>query len=372
MTDREIDQLLRGVDPYDARAIDLRGADEDLLEEIMHTDSASRRSRGFRSRIVGAVAMAAALTAAVGIPAALSQRADEGSQAAPPDRTAEPTQTTQIRYTSAAIKIARANPRILVTAPDWKVRHLGGFSATSGEMGFQLGPDRWKDEDMVDENGAVIGSSHLNLAPSLSIDWYPAASYESYLADRAIERNVQTIEVFGRKSQMVSYSATDHAVMLPPENGVWIELRGGVGDEAAFKRFLAESIAKVDVPTWLAALPPEMVTAGNAGDRLEEVLADIPVPPGFERTGLEEAVALDRYQFGARVTGAVTCGWLRSWESGDAAAKRRAVEALATSREWDVLQEMDTDGDYPEAIWQYANELAEGRISQGYREGLGC
>lgn len=324
------------------------------------------KPRSIRRRLVGAVAVAAALTAAIGVPAIIDQRSDEDPVVTQPRQTPgekqAPVVTDRIRFTSAAMEVARQNPRVLVAEPDWKVRYLDGFSPASGSMMFQLGPDQWKD----DANG------HYNLAPAFEITWYPADQYESYRQDRAEERRVQHLDVLGQRAQMVSYGATDHAVMLPPEGDVFIEMRGSVGDEAAFKGFLAESIEKVDVRTWLAALPAEMVTAQNAGARLEQVLADIPLPPGFEKTVLEQAVALDRYQFGARVTGQVTCRWIAEWETGDAARKAAAVEALASSRDWKILQEMDTDGDYPEVVWEYADQIAAGKLPEGYRGGLGC
>lgn len=361
MSDEQLDQILRNAMPYDGREIDFLGAENALLEEIMSTS----KPHGLRRRIATAVAVAAAATAAIGVPAIIDERSGDPVVAQPqqtPGQQQTPVVTDRIRFTSAALEVAKLNPRVLVTEPGWKVRYLEGFDPTTGGMMFQLGPDEWKD----DEDG------HINLAPSFDIHWYPADQYESYRQDRAHERGVQHLEVLGQRAQMISYSARDHAVMLPPEGEVFIELRGSVGDEDAFKRFLAESIEKVDVAAWLAAMPAEAVTAVNADERLEQVVADIPLPPGFEKTQLAEAVALDRYQFGAEVTGQVTCGWIAAWEQGDAAGKAAAVEALASSRDWKILREMDADGDYPDLIWQYADEIAAGKAPEGYRGGLGC
>lgn len=362
MTDQDIDRVVRAADPYDATGVDLRGADQALLEEIMSTS----KPRSFRGRIVGAVAVAAALTAAIGVPALLQDRGHEPlvtkDQTPRPSQTRTPVVTDHIRFTSAAVRIAERNPRILVSEQGWKVRYLEGFSPTSGGMTFQLGPDRWHDDD----------GGHTNLAPSFDINWYPADQYEGYRQDRENVGRVQQLDVLGQRAQMISYSDDDHAVMLPPEGGVFIEMRGRLGDEAAFKRFLAGSIQKVGVREWLAALPAEMVTADNADSRLEKILADIPRPPGFEAAVLAREVALDRYQFGALVTGRVTCGWISSWAHGGAAEKAAAVKALATSHDWKILREMDVDGDYPEVVWEYADQIAQGKLPEGYRQGLGC
>jgi hypothetical protein len=54
---------------------------------------------------------------------------------------------------------------------------------------------------------------------------------------------------------------------------------------------------------------------------------------------------------------------------------------MATSRDWAILNEMDSKGDYPEVIWDYADamqddsELLMGRpmtIDESYEQSLGC
>jgi hypothetical protein len=282
-----------------------------------------------------------------------------------------PAVVTPIKYASAVVKVARANPRILVTKAGWKVRSVEGFGPTAGQMTFQLGPDKWVDHELPS------GSSHENEAPQLSVSWYPASQYDGYLQSRAEKGDdVEQTRVLGQEAQVISYSASDHAVMLPPEGNVFLELRGRVGDRADFTEFLANDLAKVGVREWLAAMPASVVTADNEGAAATAILTDVPLPPGFDRKSVGSAVALDPYQFGAKVTGAVACGWLDEWTraraAGDTAAQQRAVDAMATSRDWKVLRDMDVEGDYPEVIWQYADAIAAGTSPAGYRSGLGC
>lgn len=349
--------------------------DEALLNEI----TAIERPHRFGRRVGGAVAVAAALTAVIGAPMALG-----GHDRTAPRATGEPSAkeairvvTPRLRFTAAAIRIAQHNPRVLVTAPGWKVRQLGGFSATSGEMGFQYGPDKWHDSPMYGTDGHLAGYSHLNLAPSLEVDWYPAAQYRAYKADRAQESH-RIIELFGKPALLVTYGAHDHAVMLPPDGGVFLELRGNMAGKEAFVDFVTRYVEKASVQQWLSALPPEMVTAGNAGSRLEQVLADIPVPPEFSRTRLAKDEALDPYQFRATVTGQVTCGWIAEYSKArsvhDPARQARAVAAMESSHHWKVLRQMDPEGDYPEVVWQYADGLAAGRVPSRaeLRGALGC
>jgi hypothetical protein len=84
------------------------------------------------------------------------------------------------------------------------------------------------------------------------------------------------------------------------------------------------------------------------------------------------------------VAGTVACLWLRQWgeatRTGDTAAAEEAVKAMATSRHWPILQQMNPDGDYPEAIWQDAKWMPKGYFAYaGHKrdllaqsEGLGC
>lgn len=409
MTSPDLDRRLRAADPY--QSADLDGADTALLEEILRQSPvdpvirlrARRIRRGrvtLKSRLAISLATAAAVTAAIAVPVLITgQDAGAPPQAGGAPATGAET-VTPVRYAAAAVKVAKANPRVLVTAPGWKVRSLGGFSATSGEMTFQHGPDRYRKEPVYGhrmteadkqamakgENPSlgssgpeeIVGHSRVNDAPHLSVDWYPRESYGGYLGDRSDQPGSRWVTVDGKRARLVNYAADDHAVLMAPQGGVFLELRGsGLGDEAAFLKFLAEHVEQVDVPTWLAALPSEMVVAGGAQQAVTRILADIPVPPGFERDDvLGDAQALDSYQLGATVTGAVACGWIEEWEraraAGDEAGAERAADQLATSHDWTVLHEMDAEGDYPEAIWEYADRMAAGQELDGVREGLGC
>jgi hypothetical protein len=83
-------------------------------------------------------------------------------------------------------------------------------------------------------------------------------------------------------------------------------------------------------------------------------------------------------QLGARVAGAVACGWFDAWVAGD----ERALDALATAREWPVLLAMQAEGDYPEVLWELVAAARSGGdvpagkpgidAAQVYEEGLGC
>lgn len=376
----DLDHRLRAADPY--QPTDLAGAEVLLMEQILRESpvdptvvaqarSLRRRRAGLRSRVALSLATAAAVGTAFTVPWLLAQPDAQGPvgsviAAIPGDEGA-----VQIRYVAAAMQVAEANPRVLVTEPGWKVRSIEAFTPTAGKMVFQEGPDR----DSVGSQGQV--SSRVTEAPSLSVTWYPRAEHADYHASRSDVPGAKEFQLWGGSAVLLSYSPTDHAVLLEPQGDVFLELRGrNIGDQRAFLKLLDDGVEQVDVARWLSAMPPQVVTVGGAAKATEQILADIPIPPGFDRDTFGSAQALDPYQFGAKVTGAVACGWIQEWErartAGDDDAARHASEQLATSRDWVALQEMDAEGDYPEVIWAYSDEVAAGNTPAGYREGLGC
>ena len=90
---------------------------------------------------------------------------------------------------------------------------------------------------------------------------------------------------------------------------------------------------------------------------------------------------LDRYQLGAKVTGTIACGWLDRWSAarrqGDAEGVRIAISAMGTARRWKILREMQSQGDWSEVLWGYADAMRQGSyggrpLMQGASTGLAC
>ena len=157
------------------------------------------------------------------------------------------------------------------------------------------------------------------------------------------------------------------------------------------------SLHSTDVETWLAALPPEIVRPVDNAATVDRMLEGIPIPDSVDPDQLRSLdLALTRYQLGAKVTGAVGCGWLDQWaaaiRTGDDASAQQAIDAMATSRDWAILREMEDQGGWSQVVWEYAREMAndnrgallgvagtettpDGRvyeISPSYATGLGC
>jgi hypothetical protein len=98
--------------------------------------------------------------------------------------------------------------------------------------------------------------------------------------------------------------------------------------------------------------------------------------PGSRIHAISDRGGLPLYQFGAAVTGRVGCAsiaeWQRAKQAGDAAALRTAGDALQSSRQWKVLQQMTDEGDWPEVFWAIADKVAAGQPPTEYKQGIGC
>jgi hypothetical protein len=247
-------------------------------------------------------------------------------------------------FAAAAIRVAEANPRLLVTEPGWKVVRADEFETDSGELTFSDGSHRF------------------------DVHWYPAKYYGSYLRDRADVSPPERGTLLGQTATTVEYSPEEYATMLSPQGSVFIEVRGELGSRAAYDEIL-HSLRAVDVDTWLEAMPPSTVRPEARSAAVEEMLRGMPLPPGFDRAALksEDSIA-DQSTLAVKVGNAIACGWVESWigarASGDAAAAQRAVEAISNSAGWPLVREA-------KAPWftNYeivAKQLRAGELDRGY------
>ncbi|HEY2053356.1 MAG TPA: hypothetical protein VGH14_05410 [Solirubrobacterales bacterium] len=277
-------------------------------------------------------------------------------------------------YAAAAVKVAQANPRLLVTAPGWSIIHAHSFEVDSGILEY-----RYKHRAAYGIHGH-----------GLHLSWYPARLYRSILSERREvspgreRRGEGTVEthttVLGHRAIIFHdhlRGGSDYSTVLPPQGRVFIELDARL-DEREYATVL-RSLRAVSVDRWLAAMPPEVVQPAARSAVIAGMLDGVPLPPGFKTEPLEaETHFTDRYQLGQAVAGAVACGWLESWSaatrSGDEDAARAAVEGMAGARQWSVLlqmvQEKGFEGDilpangvgWPSNIVAAAREIAAGHL----------
>jgi hypothetical protein len=243
----------------------------------------------------------------------------------------------------------------------WEVTRADEFSVEEGEMTF-----------------ARDGQE-------LDIKWVPPAEFAQTLSDPELHR-LGTVRAADAEARLFHYvdDATEHvAVWL--DSGYTVEVRGRAPDAKTFKRLLA-SLHEVDIHTWLSAMPTSVVTPVSQPGVVAGMLANVPLPHGFDAASISTTDAVrDRYQLGAQVAGAVACVWIDRWiaarRGGDEAVVREAVDAMATSTTWPVLQQMNEEGDYPEVVWGLAaamrtdGTVPAGRpatVEQAYEQSLGC
>ncbi len=268
-------------------------------------------------------------------------------------------------FAASAIKVAETNPRLLMTASGWSVTRADEFTAAQGEMTFSNGPDE------------------------VDLFWRPAGQYQSYLRDRQADSNDRTeIAFLGRPATMFTYTDTaagkgpSFDTIVSPDGKTFVEIRAAeLGSEDVYRQLL-DSFEHTDVNTWLSAMPPSVVQPSDRAATVDEMLKGIPLPPGFDASALKRGDTVsDRYQLGARVAGSIACQWLDRWTEGlakgDHAEVQQAKDALATSHDWPILQEMDKQGDYPEAIWDFAKDRLGGsgmgrNTTHNYNPSLGC
>lgn len=214
------------------------------------------------------------------------------------------------------------------------------------------------------------------------------ADLELQAFSRAREaRSVRPVTIDGAPATVAYQSpGLERVFVVGGEDGYVIEIDFNpfvaAGTDADLDMILSR-IRRVDRTTFETSLPEGTITAGTASDAVAEMLTDIPLPAGFDPSALTPIG--DRYQVGAEVVGAVACAWIERWIDAKAAGNveqaAAAADALATSRNWAILLEMQAEGAYPQVLWEYADAVAgDGTIVAGtvltveesYQDAFGC
>jgi hypothetical protein len=269
-------------------------------------------------------------------------------------------------FAAAAVKVAEANPRLLVTAPGWSIVHARSFEVDGGELIYGDGVHR----------PYGPGGRRLDLT------WSPARFYRERLREDGhacchVSTPVTSI-LLGQRATTFHYAGQrpNYATVLSPQGSVFIEISGTLGSKQEYEAVL-RSLRSVGIDAWLAAMPAEVLRPAARSVAVAQMLRGIPVPPDFDGSALQSESALtDRFMLGKAVTGAVACDWLQRWLSatraGDGAAAQEAVDAMGTARHWPVLLQMVRERGYrgdalpphgrawPSEILAAAREIARG------------
>lgn len=359
MNDQELDALIAAAAtpqpgrveslPLGGPAIELRElimtttdnettTDDDVDHRVLHHRpstgrlTSERRTRRVRRLAIVAVAAAAATAVTVGLVTTT------GGGTAP--------NSAQSAYADELVAVAEAAPRMLVTADGWGVGWASEFGAENGGIRFSNGDE------------------------ALDLLWRPVAEHQTYVDDRAANADaLGDITMGGHDATLFRYSNSNDFTALWIDGDHSVELRGVQPSEADF-RALAATVEAVDVETWLDAMPESVIAPSERDTAIADILVGVPVPPGFDQTVLDSSGISDRYQLAAEVTGWVACGWLDIWVDadarGDQTAKAEATRAMASSRTWPILLEMEPVGPVPYMIWEYADDLATDGVNSAY------
>jgi hypothetical protein len=272
---------------------------------------------------------------------------------------------TSSGYAEAAVKVAEANPRLLITAPGWRVEQARSFRPTDGQL--ELGD----------------GTHQVHLS------WGPAAYRHQDLAAGPEGRTVKTwTETIADRKAVVSEQRLPQigdyfSTVFPAEGGIFVELGGAFAKRSEWEALMA-SVRAVGVDEWLAAMPGEILRPGAFTAEITRLLHGVPVPPGFDAHAVLRPIQLtNRFQAGKKLTQAVTCEWVRRWDGaragGDSAAAQEAATAMAGAKGWPVLLRMAHEKGYsgdtlpapgygwPTSIITIGRQMAAGRLEREAR-----
>jgi hypothetical protein len=402
MRTHDLERELKAANPFppqDLAAIDIAAAEAELGEAIAAAAASAgegvpaglprpRRSRRMRRAVV---ALAGGLAAAVAVAILLL------SGGGTPDGVTR-------AYSADLVHFAESSPLLLLEGPGWRVQNAteeNRREGIEGSMEFVTG------RPIPYESIAITGSSraeresgmfppavrqrrvelswrHGNLAEAISTQRRSLHPHGRRWIKLPVLGTTATVDT--RAEFYVNQGGRGNRQMtaLWSEGGYVLELRAAVPDQAAFEERLGW-LTRVDLQTWLEAMPAKVVKVADHEATVREMLEGIPVPGAFEPSRVpDEGLTTNRYQVGAKVTATVSCLWFLQWaearRTGDRAAELEAERAMATSRHWPILHEMAKEGAYPETIWELAREMPSGEWEWAGRrhpllpraEGLGC
>ncbi len=235
-------------------------------------------------------------------------------------------------YAEAAVKVAEANPRLLITAPGWKIESASSFKPQDGQL----------------ELGDGTHQVHLSWGPAVyrREDLYKGGG-------RRVEAR-WTATIAGRKALLAHLHAgpthSYFATIFPAEGGIFVQLGGELAKRSEWEALMS-SVRAVSVDQWLKAMPGEILRPGAFTAEITRLLHGVPVPPGFDAHAALRPIQLtNSFQAGKKLTQAVTCEWVRRWEGaqdkGDSATAQEAVTAMSSAKEWPVLLGMAREKGY--------------------------
>lgn len=274
-------------------------------------------------------------------------------------------------WAAPLVEFAEASPLVLIDDPGWRVWTVDEQGLNHGDMYFVNTPEH--------------GPRHR---PRIVVElrWNKGSPAKRIRdLDFAMPEVASDVPVLDTKADVfeLGQTRTRRVLMAAWEfEGRTLVIRSTVPSLEDFKRILG-GFEKVDVNTWLGAMPDSVINRFDRDDKVEEMLRGIPLPDDFDPAAIPgRELTKDEYQLGAAVAGSVSCRWIDQWSkarrNGDRASEIEATRAMATSTTWPLLREMGKQGAYPEVVWGYADAMKGngkfyGRpLEYDVSNGLGC
>lgn len=395
MKTRELEIALAAADPVDRDRLD--GLDVETMEAELLADLDGEQpalpplggdpSLRHRSRRLGLALGAAALAA---IAAAIVLFAGGASQHPSP------------AYGADLVRFAESSPLLLLEGPGWRVQDVNEERRREGIEGsveFITGKPAPPESVRVIRHPKT-GYVEIRPAPAsvrqrkVQLSWHNG-SLKDWLEQTRMLRfgRWTTAPVLGTTARVNTRAEVfkdqggpgdREMVALWAEGGHVLEVKAAVPDLSAFEERL-DWLTKVDLQTWLAAMPPKVVKAGDHDATVREMLKGIPVPSTFSPSRVpDEGLIVDRSRVAGQVTSTVSCLWFRQWgdarRAGDQAAALEAENAMATAPPWPIVRQLKKEGDSSETLLKLVKSMPTGIWQFGPHrwrvlpkaEGLGC
>jgi hypothetical protein len=307
-------------------------------------------------------------------------------------------------YGADLVRFAESSPLLLLEGPGWRVQNVNEErrrEGIEGSMEFVTGKPIPYESIRVTGNEKMAYESGM-FAPTVrqrrvELFWHQGTLQEWISMQR------ETLHPHGQRwIELPVLGTTAHVdtraefyanqggpgnrkmVALWSEDGYVLESRAAVPDQAAFEERLGW-LTKVDLQTWLDAMPANVVKAGDHDAVVREMLKGVPVPSDFTPALVpDEGLNTDRSRVASSVTNTVSCLWFRQWgearRAGDRAAELKAERAMETVKDWPIVRHIEKEGGYPETLLKLVKSMPSGVWQFGPHrwrvlpkaEGLGC
>jgi hypothetical protein len=234
-------------------------------------------------------------------------------------------------WAAADIALAQKTPLLLINAPAWKVSSFSQYESTNRSGGMYF-----KNDGAHDEAG---------------LHWETKAHLKSrrkQLASHAVE--LPRMPVDGHLAQVFRQHSEGKGPIFTGHNAIWVSgkyvlvfSRGYRGapsklEDDRFAKLLAQ-LKTVSTDQLLSSLPKGYIVPSKLPGAVSEILADVPLPPGYSSEPvLTNLQSVSHDMLAQRLIIRVECGWIDLWvaarKHGDKAEMDRIANTLAPYRTW--------------------------------------